>query len=47
MFEDEEATREELVAMITPVDGITSSWVFDDSNSVIPNFEQFATYLFI
>ena len=44
-LEDEEATEEELTTMITPVDGITSSQVFDDPNSVVTkeiNFKRFS-----
>ncbi len=37
-LEDEKATTEGLAAMITLVDGITSSWVFDDPNSVVYPF---------
>ena len=47
ILDDEEAAKEELATMITPADGITSSWIFyDDSNSIFPNVEQFATYPF-
>jgi hypothetical protein len=43
VLEDEEKIGEKLAAMITPADGITSNWIFDDSNYVVPNVEQFPT----
>jgi hypothetical protein len=36
---DEEAAEEELATMITPADEITSSWIFNDPDSVVPNIE--------
>ena len=46
VLEDEEKTGEEIAAMITPADGITSNWIFYDFNYVVPNVEQFPTYPF-
>ena len=46
VLEDEETAEEELAAMITPADRITSNWVFDDPNSVIPNIELSVVYPF-
>ena len=46
VLEDEGATEEALSTMITSAEGITSSWVFDDPNSIVPNVEQFVVYPF-
>jgi hypothetical protein len=46
VLEDEGATEEALSTMITSADGITSSWVFDDPNSIVPNVELFVVYPF-